>query len=82
MKKDNIDELTILEYSKKVIRIKVNDLIRLRKASFSRSMISLLIEKGYSLRISVDQMIKMKVNRVSEEQIRIQAYGTNPPIKS
>ncbi len=75
LKKSNIDETTILEYSRKKIRIKVHDLERLRKANFSRSMISLLIDKGYSPTLSVDQMIEMKKNRVSEEQIRIQAYG-------
>jgi len=74
MKATNIGEDVILYYISQPLKIRAKDIILLRKTNFGKAFIKALILNGYSETLSINEMMEMKKNRISEELILQMAY--------
>ncbi len=74
LRKNNIEETMIIKYIQSPLKISVNDLIRLRESNFRREFLQTMIVRGYSDRVAIGEMIRLKNARVSEAVILNLAY--------
>jgi len=74
LRKSNVTETVILEYALQSKKIDSEDIIKLRKSNFSDPFILTIITRGYSTVISINEMIDLRKNRVSFQQILDYSY--------